>query len=255
MEEANAATHRLDRQSGLAQTLALIAAIWILSDLGLYYLLPALKFATDYNQEPITTATYYIFWVGVAIITFSKACTEWRSLSRWDLFDNRFQSLAIWVAFFAAATTFTAYVLPGLPPFAWRPEWGPMPELPLAEPTYFLPKSFEILFQQILILALVLSLAKAGLPLARISLASSALFGSIHLLLFFDNEILSSIIRYCVAATLFGLIFPVLILRVRNGLAYSYALHWFYYALTVFMAREIGPTMAWPILQGIFAGG
>ena len=44
--------------------------------------------------------------------------------------------------------------------------------------------------------------------------------------------------------------FPVLILRVRNGLAYSYAVHWLYYALTVFMARAVGPTTVWPIVQG-----
>lgn len=255
MEEIDTARPRVDTRRRPAVNIALIAAIWILSDLGFYYLLPALKFVPDYNHDPITNATYYVFWIGVAIITFSEDCAEWRSLSRWDLFENRFQSLAIWVIFFAAAMTFTAYVLPALPPVKWPPEWGPVPELAQAEPTYFLPKSFEILFQQILILTLVLTLAEEGFSLARISLTSSALFGSIHLLLFFDDEVLASVIRYCVAATLFGLIFPVLILRVRNGLAYSYALHWFYYAFTVFMAREIGPTTVWPILKGIFAGG
>ena len=54
-----------------------------------------------------------------------------------------------------------------------------------------------------------------------------------------------------VAATLFGLIFPVLILRVRNGLACSNAVHWLYYALTVIMGRMVGPTTVWPVVQGI----
>jgi hypothetical protein len=40
-----------------------------------------------------------------------------------------------------------------------------------------------------------------------------------------------------VAAALFGLIFPHLILRVPNGLAYSYIVHWLYYAITVAMPR------------------
>lgn len=254
MAKADTATHQVDRRR-LALNIALIAAIWILSDRGFYYLLPALKVVPDYTQDPITTATYYVFWIGVALITFSNDCAEWRSLSRWQVFDNRFQSFAIWVIFFAAATTFTNYVMPALPPIEWRPEWGPVPELARAGPTYFLPKSFEILFQQILILTLVLTLAEEGFKLATISLASSALFGGIHLLLFFDSEALVSVIRYSVAATLFGLVFPVLILRVRNGLAYSYALHWLFYAVTVFMAREIGPTAVWPILKGVVAGG
>lgn len=209
----------------LMRNLALIVAIWILSDLGYYFRLPALSFEPNYNSDPIATATCYVFWVGIAAITFSNICASWRSLLRWELFESRIQSLALWIGFFALALTFTAYVLPGLPPFEWLPEWGPVRELAQANPTYFLPKSFEILFQQILILALVLSLAREGLTLKRISLACGALFGGMHLLLIFDAVVWSSVVRLSVVATLFGLIFPVLILRVRNGLAYSYSLH------------------------------
>jgi hypothetical protein len=49
------------------------------------------------------------------------------------------------------------------------------------------------------------------------------------------------VIRFATLAGLFGLAFPYLILRVPNGLAYSYLTHWTYYALTVLMARMIGP--------------
>lgn len=238
----------------LMRNLGLIAAIWILSDIGYYFGLPALSFEPNYNHDPIATATYYVFWIGVAVIIFSDVYASWRSLSRWELFDNRLQSLALWAVFFALALTFTAYILPGLPPFEWQAEWGPAPELAQAKPTYFLPKSFEILFQQILILALVLSLAREGLNMRQISLACGALFGGMHLLLFLDGTLWGSALRYTVVATLFGLIFPVLILRVRNGLAYSYAVQWLYYALTVFMARAIGPTTVWPVVQGFFGG-
>lgn len=236
----------------LMRDLGLIAGIWIVSDLGYYFVLPALSFEPNYNHDPIATATYYVFWIGVAVITFSKVCAAWRSVSQWDLFENRLQSLAIWTTFFLLALTFTAYVLPALPPFEWPPDWGPVPELAQAKPTYFLPKSIEILFQQVLILALVLSLARQGTTLMQISLTCAALFGGMHLLLVFDAALSGSVIRLSVMATLFGLIFPVLILRVRNGLAYSYAVHWLYYALTVFMARAVGPTTVWPIVQGLF---
>ncbi|MFN4128992.1 MAG: hypothetical protein ACK4GC_04145, partial [Paracoccaceae bacterium] len=155
--------------------LSLIAGIWILSDLGYYFLLPALSYETNYNHDPIAAATYYLFWIGVAVITFARTCASWRSVSQWGLFENRSMSIVLWAVFFALAITFTAYILPGLPPFEWLPEWGPVPALPQAQPTYFLPKSFEILFQQILILALVLSLARQGYSLRRISLTCGAL--------------------------------------------------------------------------------
>ena len=100
----------------------------------------------------------------------------------------------------------------------------------------------------------MLSLAREGFTLKHISLACGALFGGMHLLLAFDTVSWSYVVRFSVVATLFGLIFPVLILRVRNGLAYSFAVHWFYYALTVFLARAVGPVSIWPLLQGLLGG-
>jgi len=54
-------------------------------------------------------------------------------LSRWELFDNRLQSLALWSVFFALALTIITIVLPGLPAFKWLLEWGPVPELSQAK--------------------------------------------------------------------------------------------------------------------------
>lgn len=39
----------------------------------------------------------------------------------------------------------------------------------------------------------------------------------------------------------FGLIFPVLLLRTTNGLAWSYSLHWLYYLVTIVMAHTLSP--------------
>lgn len=240
---------------GLMRNLGLIAAIWILSDLGYYIALPALSFEPNYNYDPIAAATYYVFWIGVAAILLSRIYASWPGLSRRQLFENRLRSLMLWAVFFATAITFTAHVLPGLPPFEWRPEWGPVPQLPQARPTYFLPKSFDILFQQLLILALVLSLAREGFGMRRISLSCGALFGAAHLLLMFDAVGWHYVLRFAVVATLFGLVFPVLILKVRHGLAYSFALHWSYYALTIFLARAVGPEAVWPKVQSFLGLG
>ena len=57
------------------------------------------------------------------------------------MFGNRPLSRALRTAFFALALAFTAYVLPGLPPFEWPPEWGPVPELAQAQETYLLRRT------------------------------------------------------------------------------------------------------------------
>ena len=41
------------------------------------------------------------------------------------------------------------------------------------------------------------------------------------------------------SAMAFGALFPYLILRVPNGLAYSYIVHWLYYAFTVAMPHLV----------------
>jgi hypothetical protein len=70
---------------------------------------------------------------------------------------------------------------------------------------------------------------------------SAALFGVSHLLLAFGGVPVGYVVRFMVAATLFGFLFPYLILRVPNGLGYSYMLHWIYYAITAVMPRIFSP--------------
>jgi len=143
-------------------------------------------------------------------------------------------------------------ILPALPPFQWPAEWGTPPDLPLANTLYFLPKSIEILFQQLLVIALVLTLAAEGFSLRKTSIFCALMFGGVHVLLVFDQVPWSFVIRFVVLATGFGLVFPVLILRVRNGFAYAYALHWGYYALTIYLARAVGPGTVLSYITAMF---
>ena len=48
------------------------------------------------------------------------------------------------------------------------------------------------------------------------------------------------VLRFMVFAGAFGLLMPTLILRVPNGFALSYGLHWSYYAVTILMLRTSG---------------
>lgn len=231
-----------DKQSikRITSAIVLIGAIWIASDLGYYFLLPALGAKVDYNVGPVAISLYYIFWVGLSTITFWPLYATWPRYSHWATFGNRFTSALIWAVSFVAALMFAIYILPGLPPFK-IPEGVNPPALPLATSWYFLPKSVDILFQQLLVLALVLIMAQERQTLKTISTCCGILFGLTHMLLAFGDVPWLYVIRFVILGSVFGMVFPYLILRVRNGFAYSYITHWTYYAITVLSARAIRP--------------
>jgi hypothetical protein len=237
--------------SALLLTLMSIGAVWVASDIGYYFLLPALDQKSSYNDGPIAATLYYVFWVGLVVIVFWPQYARWSHHARWGTFKNRLVSALIWSTAFASSVAFIAYVLPALPQFDWRETWNP-PELPLATPWYFLPKSIEILFQQLLIVALTIALASHKFSLRKISICCACLFGAAHLLLAFGTVPWIYVLRFSALASLFGFVFPYLILRVPNGFAYSYGVHWAYYAMTVIMARTIGSGSLFNYLRTLF---
>lgn len=224
------ADQSMRRRESVQLRLLMIAAIWVLSDIGYYFVLPQLGVKASYNAGSVAIALYYVFWIGIAIITF------WDLYRDWARFDSRLAAYAVWLTAFGGCTLFAAYVLPQLPATNWTQSWSP-PDVVRATEWYFLPKSVDILFQQLLILAMVLSLAAARIELRSISLYCALLFGVTHILLAFGGLPAGYVIRFMIFAAAFGAIFPILILRVPNGLGYSYMLHWLYYAVTVLMPR------------------
>ena len=84
-------------------------------------------------------------------------------------------------------------------------------------------------------MALVLALAAERFSLRKISIYCALAFGMAHVLLAFGGVPIGYVIRFMISATVFGLLFPYLILRVPNGLAYSYIVHWVYYAVSVIL--------------------
>ena len=236
--------------AGLVWTTAPIAAIWVASDLGYYFLLPALGVTPDYNAGSVAITLYYVFWVGIAVIAFWPQYASWPRYTRWATFENRLASIVVWFLAFAGAVLFVGYVLPALPAFV-PPEGSNPPELPLATPWYFLPKSIDILFQQLLVVALVLTLSARNYSLRKISITCAVLFGTAHLLLAFGDVPWGYVARFAVLAAVFGFAFPYLILRVPNGLAYSYVTHWGYYAMTVAMARTLSSGAIPDFLKGL----
>jgi hypothetical protein len=100
---------------------------------------------------------------------------------------------------------------------------------------YLVPKSAEILFQQLIIVVLTLRLAATGLPLPAVILAFLGCFALLHLpmLLLVQRQVG---IAYNLASLTLAAVFPVLILRVPSGVVYSYAAHWFFYTLAALTA-------------------
>lgn len=68
------------------------------------------------------------------------------------------------------------------------------------------------------------------LGLVRMSLFIAVLFGGFHLSLALTGATAFYVARYTVAATLFGAVYPYLVLRRRNGFIWAFGLHWGFYA-------------------------
>jgi hypothetical protein len=217
-------------------TVATVCGLWVLSDIGFYFLLPSLGYASSYNENPAAAAVYYFYWVGVSVILLWPVLATWPDHARWRAFGKPALSVAIWTLLLALAVFYVSRVVPVLPPFDSTYRIAP-PDMPQAGAWYFLPKSIEILFQQVLIAALVLTLAHAGTGLRRISLLCGGLFGLTHLLLLLGGGPIGYTVRFTGFAAVFGLVFPVLFLRVPNGFAFSYAAHWLFYAAAIAVAR------------------
>lgn len=95
---------------------------------------------------------------------------------------------------------------------------------------YLLPKSFEVLFQQLCILVFTLLLADTGLSSTGVVLAFLGIFGVLHLPML--PVIGTPIGRYYgIASVTLAAAFPILILRVHSGFLYSYTAHWLFYTL------------------------
>ena len=208
-----------------------IVGIWVISDIGYYSIVAFLVFGTDYSSHPFVMAWYYLFWSGIALATF------WPFYKTWKMFDVRARMFVTTIVTSIAAAAYLFYILPLFPPIHWANFWEPPSELLTASRWYFLPKSIEILLQQLLVIAMVLAFDARKFSLKAISYWSAFLFGGIHLLLVFGGSSLAYVAVFTLSATAAGFIFPYFILRVENGFIYSYFLHWGFYALVIVLAR------------------
>lgn len=222
--------------ASLALVIGLIATTWTLSSIGYYQLADFLGKPGGYNEGPRIFSIYYGVWCLIVFLIFHPALSAWAK--RCSPPEDRFAPLFM----LTACALFAFAVLPFLPE-ADIPTEENVSEIIIAQPWYFLPKSVEILFQQILMTALVVALAAQNLRLGQIALLTATLFGGFHLTLALDGANPFYVLRYTVAATLFGAITPYQMLKMRNGFVYSFSLHWGWYALDTTIWRFLFPAL------------
>jgi len=214
--------------------LILIAVLWSVSSFGYYVLVDALDKPGGYNDGPRIFSLYYAVWCLVALALFHPALSAWGKTSSPP--EDRIAPVLMITGF----AVFAFAIVPLLPTAA-VPTDRDVNEIITAQPWYFLPKTVEIFFQQILMIALVVALAAQNMRLGRITILTAALFGSFHLALVLNGDHPFYVLRYTIAATLFGAATPAMVLRMRNGLVYSFSLHWAWYALDTMIWRFVFP--------------
>ncbi len=214
-----------------------MTGLWAFANLGYFLIFPALGFGLSYNASPLAISIYFLLWAGATLFYF------------WDLFALWLPARnQIWI-YVALSLGCGALVWGLLYAFSFLPvlnglHLAPSTDILFANPWYFLPKSAEVLMQQLLITVLVLELSFRLHSLKKVILGFAVCFGGAHALLFL---VYGAVTEYAVVMTagslLSALVFPYLILRVQGGFVYSYTTHLLFYIFLAMLLR------AWPPLN------
>lgn len=223
----------------MAPTLALVGVLWSVSSWGYYALVEALELASGYDDAPLLFTAFYLGWTALALYLFRRTLAG--ELSPPVAFGHALALAPILLAY-AAFVTLGLPLLPDVSVIRAPPN---PPEFMFASAWYYLPKSADILFQQVLVAALVRRADAGGLSLRAISILMAVLFGGFHLTLALDGFTSLYVARFTVAATLFGLVVPWLYLRKRHGFRWAYGLHWGFYALDATITHLVLAVPRW----------
>lgn len=223
-----------------------IFGLWTSANVGCYVVLPFFGFDTSYNSEPIVIALLFLVWAVFCIICFRDVFDAWRNEGKptWIFRAIKpkkpnIQIILIQSIAGAVSIFFLLYVF-SLFPALRGPKFAPYTDIVLSTPWYFLPKSMEILVQQILLAAFVLVFHLKYRSFKKVILGYLVFFGGAHFIYAFTGTPAPYWITVTIAALSSAAVFPYLILRVRGGFLFTYMLHLcFYIVLAMFIH-------AWP---------
>ena len=228
-----------DPKVQIGRAVPMVAVLWLVSSQGYYTLIAALGVDSGYDDAPLLFASYYLAWAAVALWLFRPLLTAPLRLA--TIKREAFVMLPVMACF----VLFVIYGLPLLPAVSELRAPSEPPEFMFASAWYYLPKSADIVFQQVLVAGLVLTAARAGYGLLPIAFSTALAFGAFHLLLVFDGFTPTYITRFALSATLFGAVLPYLYLRARNGVRWAFGLHWGFYAVDATLTHFILAAPPW----------
>jgi len=218
-------------EDSLFVVLARVGALWVAVLLGYYALLPQLGVEPSYNDSPILIAIYYLVWAAISAYIFLNMYRAHLPAIR-SLLPDVLLSIGFGFAAWLFLLFFSLTTVPdGMPAIA------PVTDLLLATPWYFIPKTAEILLQQVLVSVVILALHAHLSTMRAVILLYATLFGSVHLLLLFGGEFPPEVLIMTLAAVTSAAVFPYLIMRVRHGFVYCYMIHWSFYAVLASVLR------------------
>lgn len=209
----------------MAKTVAVDIALWLALWTGLWGIFHALlSRGINYISNPMGTAFYFLlatlFVLGVYKGLIHKALEAIKGLP----------SPILGISLGVGALVYLIFPLLLRPPHSLIAENPAMFFLHF-DLRYLFAKVFDITFQQTLIFMLVILLLKRGLSRSRTCLLFAALFGLAHLyLLRYEGFALG--VYFVIFSAAAGWIFPFLIARYKNGVAYSFSIHWMFYIVT-----------------------
>ncbi len=211
-----------------------IAVLWSLAIGGYYFVLPKFGLSLSYNSDPFYISLYFSVWLIFAVWYFRNILGRWIG-GHSQIWLNILYSLGG-----AVALCGLVYLL-SLLPLLQGPLRAPYTDLLFATPWYFLPKSIEILIQQLLITVLVAVLFFKYNSLKKVIIGYIVCFGGAHIILFlFSGASTAYAIIMTVGAFLTAFVFPYLLLKIRGGFVYAYLIHFSFYVVLAFLIH------AWP---------
>jgi hypothetical protein len=202
-----------------------LAAFWTVANAGFFFIADTFGYTVSYNEQPLLFSLYYIFWALVVLMYYAALFRSWmphREDARVLMYESAAFTTLVWGLL---------YVLSQLPTVT-GPKIAPYTDLMLSSWWFFLPKSAEILVQQLLITVLLVTLKDYVGTFSRIVLAYAVTFGGLHAAVY---ALASAPAPYETVMTLAAigssLIFPYFILRVRGGFIHAYAFHLVFYII------------------------
>lgn len=205
------------------QTFLVAAAIWTAATLSYFWLLGPLGVEDGLNDAAVFYAAFYAVWAGVAFLSFRRSHFGWLTADMMRRYIR--PGILLAVVLFGIA----AIGIPSLPDLPFGSPDGPPHPFDMSS-AYFLPKSAEILLQQLLIAVIAIELKSRQLTDIKVAALVALLFGGAHVMLVYIYPEPVIIVRLTAAGSLLGALAPWLMLRLRGGFLVSYTVHWGFYA-------------------------